>query len=280
MSCCCKNKKSERTFSLSTWWSMGVFSFLSLLALGSCGGSEPHDRTAKSILLRETRVELIEGEIFELVATVDPQGAKVQFSSSDAKIAHVDEKGFVYALKEGKCVISVSSGELKKECEILVERVDNSKTFDRLPLPPVQLFGANDEALVQKWESTHGGTLEPRLSGYDEARTADVWAFNVSGDETVKLRIYYITKDPKKGNILKEIGVYTSPVDHVFEIQAGKARMNRSFRKLMTREGFFLSHITTLGASYVNPAKGLGVIISPAEHPTLGLLALFNYKLI
>ena len=257
--------------------------FMLLLAMLSIVGchkepsSSPTVTLAESVILDDAQLELIEGELYKLSVTILPSNATVQYSSSDESVAYVD-RGTIFAIKPGKAVITIASGAIKKECQVSVVIADQSKTFARLPIPEFTLLGDPDKANVFAWEEAHGGTHEPRLSKTDEATGLETIAFNVN-DETIRLRIYTISSpSEKKPPVVSEIALYASPIDYAFEIKGSGARLNRALRKLMTREGYILSHITSLGASYVNPTISMGVIISPAKHPEIGGLALFNYK--
>lgn len=253
---------------------------LAMLTIVGCDkepGSSPAVTPAESIILDDGQLELIEGEVYKLSVTILPSNATVQYSSSDESIAYVD-KGTIFAIKPGKAVITIASGSIKKECQVSVVIANQSKTFARLPIPEFALLGNPDKASVFAWEEAHGGTHEPRLSKTDESTGQEIIAFNVN-DETIRLRIYTISSlSEKKPPVVSEIALYASPIDYVFEIKGSGARLNQALRKLMTREGYILSHITSLGASYVNPTISMGVIISPAKHPEIGDLALFNYK--
>ncbi len=251
------------------------------LTLSGCGKEQtqtPQAILAEQIDLKETKLELIEGELYQLSVAILPREASIQYHSSDESVAYVDNKGEVYALKRGQALISISSGSIQKVCEVSVVQMDDSKTFDQLPIPEFKLLGETNRKLVYTWEDAHGGTFEPRLSRIDKTTGVETVAFNVRDDKAVKLRIYNLSDKGKVGHAVSEIGVYATPIDYVFEIQGSNARLNLAFRKLMVREGYLLSHITSLGAAYVNPKISMGVIISPARHPELGALALFNYK--
>lgn len=80
--------------------------------------------TVKSIKLNKTKVSLKKGEKVTLKPTVSPSGVKnkkVQFTSSDKKVATVSSKGVVTAKKAGKATITVKVGTKKAICKIVVK---------------------------------------------------------------------------------------------------------------------------------------------------------------
>ena len=80
----------------------------------------------ESITLDLTSVEAVEGDEFQLTATVTPDNATdktVAWSSSDETVATVSAEGLVKVLKEGSCVITVTTtdgSDLKAECSVSV----------------------------------------------------------------------------------------------------------------------------------------------------------------
>lgn len=79
------------------------------------------------IILDKMAVNLIEGEKTKITAKVGPQSAgnqKLQWSSSDEKVAKVDQEGNVTAITTGKAVITVTSEDnphITKQVAIQVE---------------------------------------------------------------------------------------------------------------------------------------------------------------
>lgn len=58
------------------------------------------------------------GATYRLKYTLSPEGGKVTFSSSDEKVATVNNKGTVTAVAPGSAVITVSSGDLTAQCTV------------------------------------------------------------------------------------------------------------------------------------------------------------------
>lgn len=120
--------KLERLFFLS------VLSSLSFVACdkGEKPGNEDNDSNDKttetvelvSIKLDKADAELKVGEKIQLSVIVEPEECKdykLEWTSSDADVAVVDKNGEVTALVPGKTDITVSSGELKSVCKLVVK---------------------------------------------------------------------------------------------------------------------------------------------------------------
>lgn len=79
----------------------------------------------EKVKLTETSVTLEENQFYSLKCTITPKDATdktVTWKSSDSKIAKVNKKGQVTALKVGECTISATSGNGKTaECKVTVE---------------------------------------------------------------------------------------------------------------------------------------------------------------
>ena len=78
------------------------------------------------ITLDKTEVEIIEGEIAQLTATVKPDDAtdkSIEWTSSDESVATVDNSGKVTAVSEGKVTITVKTSNLAQSasCDITVK---------------------------------------------------------------------------------------------------------------------------------------------------------------
>jgi|GEM_PF-5099414 len=81
----------------------------------------------ESITLDKTSMELIEGGLDKITATVSPEDAtnkKVIWSSGDESIAKVDENGSVTAIKEGQATITakVENTDLTATCTVNVKK--------------------------------------------------------------------------------------------------------------------------------------------------------------
>ena len=77
----------------------------------------------ENITLNRTDVSLRQGASYKLKAVISPSDATydgVNWSSSDERIATVDQTGLVYAKAEGAAVISVEAGGKKATCRVTV----------------------------------------------------------------------------------------------------------------------------------------------------------------
>ena len=100
-----------------------VFAFLCLLFAFSCT-HEPDTISVTNVTLSSSSVELVEGDSFQLEATVSPSNATnttVIWSSSNASVATVD-RGKIMAHKPGNATITVTSddGGKKATCNVTV----------------------------------------------------------------------------------------------------------------------------------------------------------------
>ena len=78
------------------------------------------------VSLNKTSIELVEGESFTLVATVEPVDATdktVKWTSSDSSIASVDENGNVTGIEAGETSIIVTAGDKTATCKVVVNKV-------------------------------------------------------------------------------------------------------------------------------------------------------------
>lgn len=97
-----------------------VLCFLSALIIG-CTEKETQVEVS-SVSLNTATIEMVEGETFNLVATVLPKDAEydgVTWASSNASVASVNS-GTVTALKEGTATITASAGGKSATCSVKV----------------------------------------------------------------------------------------------------------------------------------------------------------------
>lgn len=88
---------------------------------GSGESTEPQV-TVNSLTLSRTDFTLRAGESYQLIATVDPEDAKVSWSSGDTSVATVDEYGNVTNVYTGsdkvKIVITAAAGDKSATCDV------------------------------------------------------------------------------------------------------------------------------------------------------------------
>lgn len=86
-----------------------------------------------SVALNKTSLDLKKGESETLTATVAPNDATdktVTWSTSDATVAGVDEKGKVTALKSGEATITAKAGDKTATCSVTVTTPVESVSLD------------------------------------------------------------------------------------------------------------------------------------------------------
>lgn len=88
---------------------------------GSSGDSS-QVQAANSVTLSRTEVSLAAGEDYPLTATVDPEGVKVTWESSDTSVATVDENGNVKNVYTGTdkvtVTITATAGDKSAQCQV------------------------------------------------------------------------------------------------------------------------------------------------------------------
>ena len=75
------------------------------------------------IKLSKSKVTLKVGKTYRLKAFVDAGSVdKISFKSSNKKVATVSSKGLIKAKKAGSALITVTSGNKKKTCKVVVKK--------------------------------------------------------------------------------------------------------------------------------------------------------------
>lgn len=88
-----------------------------------------------SIKLESSSLTLEESQFYTMKCEILPKDTKVDiiWTSSDDKVAKVNEKGEITAVKEGECTIIAEAGGKKAECKITVESgPDLAALYDEL----------------------------------------------------------------------------------------------------------------------------------------------------
>ena len=122
----------------------------------------------ESISINKESIELEVGDSTTLIAVINPENAsnkKIEWVSSDEKIATVSENGVVTALSEGKAEIKAITEDGKFEAICVV-------TVKQTPVPPVVLNSINIKTLPSKTSYYVGDELD--LNGLSlEAKYSD-----------------------------------------------------------------------------------------------------------
>lgn len=110
----------------------------------------------ESITLDLNSVEAVEGDEFQLTATVTPDNASdktVAWSSSDETVATVSAEGLVKVLKEGSCVITAATTDgsnLKAECQVSVfAGIDDILCDTSIPVEIFNLQGVKISTTIE-----------------------------------------------------------------------------------------------------------------------------------
>ena len=72
--------------------------------------------------LDKAEVHMSPGQVWQLNATVKPEGASISWSSNKTEVATVDREGKVTAVALGEAVITASAGEKSAQCLVKVEQ--------------------------------------------------------------------------------------------------------------------------------------------------------------
>ncbi|MDE7281349.1 MAG: Ig-like domain-containing protein, partial [Ruminiclostridium sp.] len=111
----------------------------------------------ETITLDKTTAKLNKGDTLELTATVKPDDATdktVTWTSSDEKVASVDENGKVTAVGAGKATITATAGTKSAYCEITVTVPVTGITLDKPELSLEKGESAELTAIVEPDDAT------------------------------------------------------------------------------------------------------------------------------
>ena len=99
-----------------------LFSFIALLSSFTLFGCNNNDQkyVSPTISLSETRIELIEGRTYQLVATTSETSMIIYWFTRDMNIATVDNNGIVTALSSGNTICYAQVGENTAMCSVNV----------------------------------------------------------------------------------------------------------------------------------------------------------------
>ncbi len=109
---------------------MKTFKFIAALCgvaafVCSCEKEDSKTNKVASITLSATELKLAPEEEAVLTATFAPEDAdlsSVVWASSDETVATVSPEGKVKAVAEGEATVSVTAGDVKAECKVVVEK--------------------------------------------------------------------------------------------------------------------------------------------------------------
>jgi uncharacterized protein YjdB len=119
-----------------------------------------------SITLNETELTLAQGGTTTLTATVLPENADktVEWSSSDANVATVDQHGTVKAIGAGKAIITAKAGELESTCTVTVSAEGQVIPDVAAPVVFNQISGVTDSQKEEITETAQSVTTDDTIA--------------------------------------------------------------------------------------------------------------------
>lgn len=115
----------------------------------------------EKITLNKKSLSLTMKDTYELTATINPENAVnnkgITWSSTDSKIAKVDKKGVVTAIKPGKCYIkaTLKDGSVYGQCKVEVKKPAMSSTSKSIAKGKSFTLKANYLPGTIKWTSSN-----------------------------------------------------------------------------------------------------------------------------
>ena len=129
------------------------------LGIVACGGAAGGGKIP-SITLSATEKKMDIYETFTLKATTENlNGVTVEWSSSDAAVASVDQNGLVKAKTEGIATITASAGEVSAICSVTVEN-SHSIPVCTLSSEDVEILQPNGELTVSAFTTYNGHSVD------------------------------------------------------------------------------------------------------------------------
>jgi|GEM_PF-1533777 transglutaminase/protease-like cytokinesis protein 3 len=116
--------------------------------------------SVESVSIEEEKIELKNGETFQVEYTITPENAtnkSVSWSSSDNNVATIDGNGLITAVSEGSAVITVETedGELRDMLDVVVSPLTSVETYsDKISVypNPIQNYLSIDMGDITKFE--------------------------------------------------------------------------------------------------------------------------------
>ncbi|MCI1640011.1 MAG: Ig-like domain-containing protein [Bacteroidales bacterium] len=190
-----------------------ILAIVSLTFLSSCKNDDDSFVASTGVGLTQTALTMMTGDVKELTATILPENATskyMKWTSSDSKVASVDNFGKVSALTVGKTTITVTtvSGKFTATCEVTVNPCPvQSVSLDQTAvsiyeqdvvtlIPSVLPETATDKTVTWSSSDTDVATVDDsgKVTGKSEG-TATITVTTNSGSKTaeclvtVKVRI-------------------------------------------------------------------------------------------
>ena len=151
----------------------------------------------EEITLSKETATLTEGDALTLVAVVSPDNAtdkNVTWSTSDDKVATVDENGKIIAIAPGTAIITATSGDKSATCKVVVEAasyVFTLKVEDEEYFTQTVKRGTNLATLMAKHEVATPTKVGYTFSGWEVPETMP--ANNLTLNGTFTINKYLVT---------------------------------------------------------------------------------------
>ena len=183
---------------------LGILAIASLTFLSSCKDDEASFTASSGVSMSQTALTMLTGDVTELKATVSPEDATskyMKWTSSNSKIASVDNFGKVAALTVGTTTITVTTvaGKYTATCNVTVNpRPAESVSLDQTAVslyeedvvtlvPSVLPATATDKTVTWSSSDTDVATVDAsgKVTGKTEG-TATITVTTKSGSKTAK----------------------------------------------------------------------------------------------
>lgn len=170
--------------------------------------SGTEDVVVNSLSLNLDTLRLDEGKQQTLVATVDPAGTKLKWTSTNAEVATVDKNGLVSASTPGETKIAVSAGDKSDTCVVIVSGSGEFVWYNILTADNMQYLKNGDKVMIA---AKSGAALMGQwVSGTNIASIKDGLTFNDDKSKCKELSaaVYTLIKDGDKWNLKDASGKY------------------------------------------------------------------------
>lgn len=172
-----------------------------------------------SITVDSNSITLEEGQSTTLTATISPNDAddqKVEWSTSDAKVATVDQNGRVTAVKEGSTTVTAKAGEKSAICTVTVTKPSGGEPFSLTPTSVELEADGGTFTVTVTCSTTYHINSEPDWVT-DESVSGKVHTFSVPANTSTEERSGVIVFCDDQGTCLpctvKQKAAETSSLD-------------------------------------------------------------------
>ena len=221
------------------------------LGLVACGKGENQDNpsgnnpTEVTLTLNKTELTMVEETTFDLVATVTNYDGKLEWTTSDSKVATVSDAGKVEAKNVGKVDITVTAGEVSKTCKVTVTAKCNptfstEKSYDfksGVLVDLTEYINIEDGVEYAFYQKSGSGEYRPCVDDYYFRAYAE-GGYTVQVKATAGTKSYYatqevtVTEETERGATHNDDGTVTlkgCEYDESFSFISTARRMDLSY---------------------------------------------------